>query len=295
MLKMLLLYRRFFRDTLLTMAGYVVILVAGVWLTDISLFESYVLATPLLAMVLPAVFANNALTNLALSFGASRRLCYWGRQAGSVLVAACCMAMTWLTYRLAEGGIRAISELWSRDMVALLFAVCLFVLQSSTLSQTMENGWRRTAVLVGAWALGFAYIVVVQAFLIIDDLSNVPLWPVSLRQPLWFGGWHRLFWRLRWLLGVLARLRYTKLVVKTMKKSMTGQAALPFPRFFARLAVYAALRYAGAAASPVCLLAAGPGGFCWWLPGRRGGLDDASALAIPTVMALVGSFFAILI
>ena len=30
MLKMLLLYRRFFRDTLLTMAGYVVILVAGV-------------------------------------------------------------------------------------------------------------------------------------------------------------------------------------------------------------------------------------------------------------------------
>ena len=104
MLKMLLLYRRFFRDTLLTMAGYVVILVAGVWLTDISLFESYVLATPLLAMVLPAVFANNALTNLALSFGASRRLCYWGRQAGSVLVAACCMGMTWLTYRLAEGG-----------------------------------------------------------------------------------------------------------------------------------------------------------------------------------------------
>ena len=58
MLKMLLLYRRFFRDTLLTMAGYVVILVAGVWLTDISLFESYVLATPLLAMVLPAVWTR---------------------------------------------------------------------------------------------------------------------------------------------------------------------------------------------------------------------------------------------
>lgn len=135
MRKMLLLYRRFFRDTLLTMAGYVVILVAGVWLTDISLFESYVLATPLLAMVLPAVFANNALTNLALSFGASRRLCYWGRQAGSVLVAACCMAMTWLTYRLAEGGMAEPlpAGVWSWDMVALLFAVCLFVLQSSTL------------------------------------------------------------------------------------------------------------------------------------------------------------------
>ena len=29
--------------------------------------------------------------------------------------------------------------------------------------------------------------------------------------------------------------------------------------------------------------------------GAEGGLDDASALAIPTVMALVGSFFAILI
>ena len=215
MLKMLLLYRRFFRDTLLTMAGYVVILVAGVWLTDISLFESYVLATPLLAMVLPAVFANNALTNLALSFGASRRLCYWGRQAGSVLVAACCMAMTWLTYRLAEGGMAEPlpAGVWSRDMVALLFAVCLFVLQSSTLSQTMENGWRRTAVLVGAWVLGSAFIVVVQAFLLIDDLSNVPLWPVSLRQPLWLAVGIG-FLAAALVLGVLARLRYTKLVVK---------------------------------------------------------------------------------
>ena len=77
----------------------------------------------------------------------------------------------------------------------------------------MENGWRRTAVLVGAWVLGFAFIVVVQAFLLIDDLSNVPLWPVSLRQPLWLAVGIG-FLAAALVLGVLARLRYTKLVVK---------------------------------------------------------------------------------
>ena len=79
-----------------------------------------------------------------------------------------------------------------------------------------------------------------------------------------------------------------------MKKSMTGQAALPFPRFFARWLYMR--RYDMLA---LLLLP-----FVFWLlvlvvllvaSGAEGGLDDASALAIPTVMALVGSFFAILI
>lgn len=79
-----------------------------------------------------------------------------------------------------------------------------------------------------------------------------------------------------------------------MKKSMTGQAALPFPRFFARWLYMR--RYDMLA---LLLLP-----FVFWLlvlvvllvaSGTEGGLDDASALAIPTVMALVGSFFAILI
>ena len=79
-----------------------------------------------------------------------------------------------------------------------------------------------------------------------------------------------------------------------MKKSMTGQAALPFPRFFARWLYMR--RYDMLA---LLLLP-----FIFWLlvlvvllvaSGAEGGLDDASALAIPTVMALVGSFFAILI
>ena len=117
--------------------------------------------------------------------------------------------------RLAEGGMAEPlpAGVWSGDMVALLFAVCLFVLQSSTLSQTMENGWRRTAVLVGAWALGFAFIVVVQAFLLNYDQSKFPLWPVSLRPPLWLAGGIG-FLAAALVLGVLARLRYTKLVVK---------------------------------------------------------------------------------
>ena len=46
MLKMLVLYRRLLFGALTGMAVYVAIVVAGVWLTDLSLFETYVLLRP---------------------------------------------------------------------------------------------------------------------------------------------------------------------------------------------------------------------------------------------------------
>ena len=64
MLKMLVLYRRLLLGALTTMAVYVAIVVAGVWLTDLSLFETYVFATPLLSMALPAMFGGGSMANL---------------------------------------------------------------------------------------------------------------------------------------------------------------------------------------------------------------------------------------
>ena len=209
-----------------------------------------------------------------------------------MLVAACCMAMTWLTYRLAEGGMAEPlpAGVWSWDMVALLFAVCLFVLQSSTLSQTMENGWRRTAVLVGAWVLGFAFIVVVQAFLLIDDLSNVPLWPVSLRQPLWLAVGIG-FLAAALVLGRACSPALYKIGGETMKKSMTGAGSPAVPRAFLPAGCIC-----GATICWRCCFSRLSSGCwswwcCWWLPGVEGGLDDASALAIPHRHGAGGQLF----
>ena len=76
MLKMLVLYSQALLGSLLTMVVYMLVLVAGVRLTDIGLFETYIYATPILALALPSMFGGGTVTNLALGFGASRRLCY---------------------------------------------------------------------------------------------------------------------------------------------------------------------------------------------------------------------------
>ena len=120
--------------------------VAGVWLTDLSLFETYVFATPLLSMALPAMFGGGSMNNLALSFGAPRRLCFWGWQLTSILIAVLCLAMTWLTFALTDGKmVERNSIAWDWGGMSLLFAGCVFALQGSILSQTMEKGWRRFA------------------------------------------------------------------------------------------------------------------------------------------------------
>ena len=214
MLKMLVLYRRLLLGALGAMAVYVAIVVAGVWLTDLSLFETYVFATPLVSMALPAMFGGGTMTNLALGFGAPRRICFWGWQLAALLISVLCLAMTWLTFTLADGKmVERESITWDWGSMALLFAGCVFALQGSILSHTREKGWRRSLTLTAAWILSFAFLMVVQVSFLLDDepLFDV-LRPVGIANPVWLaagGG----FLAAALVLGVIARIRFAKLVV----------------------------------------------------------------------------------
>ena len=217
------------------------------------------------------VFANNALTNLALSFGAVAPPVLLGAAggqcAGRRLLHGDDLAdlTAW-----AEGGMAEPlpAGVWSWDMVALLFAVCLVC---PAVEYPFADDGKRLAAHGGAgrgpgcWALLLSWWC--RRFCSLDDLSQCS---AVAGQP---AAAALVAVGIGFLAGCAGAGRSCppalyKIGGETMKKSMTGQAALPFPRFFCPLAVYAALRYAGAAASPVCLLATGPGGLAG---GFRGG------------------------
>ena len=165
-------------------------------------------------MALPAMFGGGSLTNLALSFGAPRRLCFWGWQLTSLLIAVLCLAMTWLTFALADGKmVERNSIAWDWGGMSLLFAGCVFALQGSILSQTVEKGWRRSLIVTAAWMLSFVLLMAVQVCILLDDepLFDV-LRPVSIANPVWLavsGG----FLAAALALGVIARIRFAKVVV----------------------------------------------------------------------------------
>ena len=58
---------------------------------------------------------------------------------------------------------------WGWDGMALLFAGCVFALQGSILSQTMEKGWRRSLTVTAAWMLSFVFLMVVQICILLND------------------------------------------------------------------------------------------------------------------------------
>ena len=214
--KMLLLYRQKLLAGVGTMLLYAAIVAGGVWLTDIDLFETYLLIAPAMAMMLPSMFCSGDVTNLALGFGASRRHCFWGQQLASLLTSLLCLAMAWLTFRLGAGGMtRPLpADAWNAHSAALLFARCLCTLQGGQLSQTVERGWRRTLLVVGSWAVGFLCLMLMEVMLLISD-GTLPavLYPVRLDKPFWLAVL-LVFSAGALIFGVAARLRFAKLVVR---------------------------------------------------------------------------------
>ena len=215
MLKMLVLYRRNLSGAVFTLVIFSAIVVAGIRLTDLDLFETYLYAMPILSAVLPPMFGGGTVTQLALSFGASRRLCYWAQQLAALLLVAIGQAVTWLSFRLSSGWMAARPSVdWTWGGIALLFCACELGAQGSILSSTLEKGWRRSLTVTAAWVLDFMLLMIVEVCLILEGepLFDV-LRPVSVRNPIW-----RLaalgFLAAAVVLGAIARVRFKRLVVK---------------------------------------------------------------------------------
>ena len=215
MLKMLVLYSQALLGSLLTMVVYILVLVAGVRLTDIGLFETYIYATPILALALPSMFGGGTVTNLALGFGASRRLCYWSLQLASLLMIGICLAVSWLTFYLSAGWmVHRASVSWTWGGTALLLCACEFALQPSILTCTMEKGWRRSLTVFAGWGPSFLLVMAVEVCLLLDGepLFDV-LRPLNILNPIWMtvGG---IFLAGVLVLAIIARVRFNKLVVR---------------------------------------------------------------------------------
>ena len=118
------------------------------------------------------------------------------------------------TFALADGKmVERNSIAWDWGGMSLLFAGCVFALQGSILSQTMEKDWRRSLIVTAAWMLSFVLLMAVQICILLNDepLFDV-LRPVSIANPVWLavsGG----FLAAALALGVIARIRFAKVVV----------------------------------------------------------------------------------
>ena len=215
MLKLLVLCRSSILTALVALAAFSGIVVAGVRLTDIHLFESYLYAIPLLAMAFSAFFSNGSQMFVALSFGASRKKCYWGLQLAMLLVTVYSLAMVWLTFRLSDG--------WTQDTVLpdtgwqlllLLFLIDLPVVQCNLLAQTMEKSWRKSLLVTVVWIVGFlTYLFIPVAWIIDADTLPGILWPVGMQHPVWRTiGCIYLVAAL--IMAVVTRFRFAKLEVR---------------------------------------------------------------------------------
>lgn len=212
--KLLVLYRRVLLTSLAVLAVYLVITLGGLALTGYSLFEGYLYAAPLMTILLPATFTGGGTVHLALSFGASRRLCYWAQQLAMILVALCCLLMTWLAFWMADAWLESDRWLFGRWESALLVLFpCLLVMQGGQLAMTMGQSWQKTLVLVGVGLPALSLILLLEAVLLLENPVVAPLHPVGLQNPVWQAvsvG----FAAAAVVLGIVSRLKFQGLVVR---------------------------------------------------------------------------------
>lgn len=213
--KVLYLYRQNLLYGLVGALAYVALVVAGIRLTHLELFENYAYATPIVAMAVPAMSSGGSQVNLALGFGASRRSCYWGQQLAMLLILVPCLGMTALTFLLTGSQVGvAIPPQESLSCLLPLLLICLAMQQGTMISLTMEKGWRKSLLSVIVWLAGFMGILLMEMALLIDEepLDRV-LRPFSVVNPVWLAV-AVFFLAAALVMGVIARIRFAKLVVR---------------------------------------------------------------------------------
>lgn len=183
MTRVLRLYRELIFYTVAVLGGFTALLLAGIRLTDISLFETYGNVMTMFCVIFPALMISNswATANLAMSFGARRGACFWSLELVSVLLTLLFLAMTFALSNLADSPEVAHIGLQTMPVLAV---VSLALVQVLLFASQRPKGMPRNILWGGAWCVGWLLGMTVELVYLFDDAPAI-LRPVALSSPFW--------------------------------------------------------------------------------------------------------------
>lgn len=183
MTRVLRLYRELIFYTVVVLGGFTALLLAGIRLTDISLFETYGNVMSMFCVIFPALMISNswATANLAMSFGARRASCFWSLEVVGLLLVAFFVGITVLLTNLAASPEVAPVRLYTIPVLVIpsisQVQVVLFIMQ-------MSKGRLRNVIWGVTWCAGWFLGMGIELVCLFDD---VPAFfsPVALTTPFW--------------------------------------------------------------------------------------------------------------
>ena len=211
MTRVLCLFRNLLLYTVVVLAAFLAVILAGIRLTDFSLFETYANIMPLFCVVFPGLLLGNswANANLAMSFGARRGACFWSLEIVSTLITLFFLAMSFALSNLANSPEVTRIEL---QAVPVLAVGALALVQVMLFASQLPKGLTRNLLWGGSWCVGWILGMAVEVVYLFEDAPSI-LRPVSLTSPLWLAV-SVCFAVVGLVFGVLARRGMEKAVVQ---------------------------------------------------------------------------------
>lgn len=183
MARVLCLFRSLFLYTAAVLAALLVVLLAGIRLTDFSLFRTYANIMPLFCVIFPGLLMGNTWinANLAMSFGARRSACFWSLELISILLTLLFLAATFVLSNLADSPEVAHIDLQTMPVLAV---VSLALVQVLLFASQRPKGMPRNILWSGAWCVGWLLGMAVELVYLFEDAPAI-LRPVALTNPFW--------------------------------------------------------------------------------------------------------------
>lgn len=184
MTRVLCLFRDLILYTVLILGGFTLVILAGIRMTDISLFITYGNVMSVFCVVFPAVLISNAwpTVNLAMSFGARRGDCFWSLELVGFLLTAFFVADNLLLTNLSDSPEVARIGL---ETVPVLAIPAFALVQAMLFMIRIPKGRVTRNVIWGvSWFMGWALGVAIESVCLFEEFP--PFFrPVALTTPLW--------------------------------------------------------------------------------------------------------------
>ena len=183
MTRVLCLFRDLLMYTVLVLGGFTLVILAGVRMTDISLFVTYGNVMAVFCVIFPAMLISNAWStaNLAMSFGARRGDCFWSLELVGFLLTVFFVAVDLLLTNLADSSEVARIGL---ETVPVLAIPALSLVQAVLFMIQIPKGRVARNVIWGvSWCMGWALGIVIESVYLFECFPTFFL-PVTLTTPL---------------------------------------------------------------------------------------------------------------
>lgn len=184
MTRVLRLYRELIFYTIVVLGGFTALILAGVRLTDISLFATYGNVMTMFCVIFPGLMISTsgwATANLAMSFGARRASCFWSLEAVGLLFVAFFVGITILLTNLAASP--EITPV-KAHMIPVLVIPSISLVQVMLFMMQMSKGMLRNVIWGVSWCAGWFLGMGIELVCLFDDIPAF-FWPVALTKPFW--------------------------------------------------------------------------------------------------------------